>query len=69
MKKSIRFTNEKNAKEFAKKVNGVLKDLRGLKDAKSNFKVTFEKAKNPFYFPDHYTQEDINEMCGFDVTE
>lgn len=43
--KSIRFKSEKNAKGFAKKVNGTFKDLRQYPDRKSDFKVTFVQTK------------------------
>jgi hypothetical protein len=39
-----RFTSEKNAQSFAKKVNGQVNDLRGIEEAKSNFTVTYEKT-------------------------
>lgn len=43
MKKTIRFTSEKSALDFAKKVGGELRDLRDIEGAKSNFKVVYEK--------------------------
>lgn len=50
MKTSKRFTSEKNANGFAKKVGGVVSDLRNNENRKSDFKVTYEKGKsNPTY--------------------
>lgn len=41
--RSRRFTSEKNAKDFAKTVQGELKDLRNNENRKSDFKVTYTK--------------------------
>lgn len=45
-KRSKRFTSEKSAKSFAKKVDGVLKDLRDYPESKSKFKVTYISDPN-----------------------
>lgn len=67
-KRSKRFTSGKTANSFAKKVKGEVRDLRGIPNSKSNFKVVYEKQprRDPW---DDMDQDDINEMCGFDVTE
>jgi hypothetical protein len=44
--RSKRFTSEKSANSFAKKVNGEVRDLRGHKESKSNFKVTYKPDPN-----------------------
>ncbi len=47
---SKRFMSERNAKDFASKVNGTFQDLRHHVERKSDFKVTYEKKSNS----DHY---------------
>jgi hypothetical protein len=44
IKSSRRFTSETTAKRFALTVKGVVIDLRNNKEAKSNFKVTYNKS-------------------------
>lgn len=62
-KKRKRFTSEKSAKSFAKKVNGVVNDLREIEDAKSNFSVTYKQSAktikhgNRFANIDEYPEE------------
>ena len=45
MEQKKRFSSEKSATSFAKKVNGKVKDLRHIKGAKSKFKVTYDSDK------------------------
>ena len=42
-KKSVRFKSEKSAQSFARRVLGEVRDLRGIPDSKSEFKVVFIK--------------------------
>jgi hypothetical protein len=44
MKTSKRFTSERSAKDFAKRTNGELRDLRNEPCSKSNFKVVFDNS-------------------------
>lgn len=44
MARRKRFTSEKSANSFAKKVNGKVNDLRNVKAAKSPFTVTYEPS-------------------------
>lgn len=52
MKKRKRFTSQKSAESFAKKVNGQVNDLREIDTAKSPFTVTYKSDKA------YRTQED-----------
>ena len=45
MKLTKRFTSEKNAKDFANRVSGIVSDLREYEQRKSDFKVTYERAQ------------------------
>jgi len=45
IKASRRFSSEKSAKSFAKKVHGTIRDLREIKGSISNFKVVYEQKK------------------------
>ncbi|MBW2961295.1 hypothetical protein [Mesonia aestuariivivens] len=67
-RRNRRFNSEKNAKSFAKKVNGEVVDLRNHPESKSNFKVWYDRqpTKDPW---EKASQEDINEMVGFDVVK
>ena len=42
-KRSRRFESQKNANNFSDSVEGSVKDLRKIKDSKSNFKVVYTK--------------------------
>ena len=44
MKATKRFTSEKSAQGFAKRVGGDFSDLRGHHERKSDFKVTYTKG-------------------------
>jgi len=44
-KSSRRFNSRKNANSFAKRVGGVVKDLREFENSISKFKVTYTKNK------------------------
>lgn len=46
MKSNRRFTSEKTANSFAKKVNGEVRDLRSNPVRKSDFKVVYETNQN-----------------------
>lgn len=55
-KKSVRFKTEKSAQSFARRVLGKVRDLRGIPDSKSEFKVVFIKdnpmaLSNWVYYP------------------
>lgn len=55
-KKSIRFKTEKSAQSFARRVLGEVRDLRGIPDSNSEFKVVFVKdnpmaLSNWVYYP------------------
>jgi hypothetical protein len=41
-----RFSNQQSAESFAKRVNGIIKDLRKVKGAKSKFTVNYEVKIN-----------------------
>ena len=45
MKVTKRFASEKNAKDFANRVSGIVSDLREYEQRKSDFKVTYEGTK------------------------
>lgn len=56
IKKSVRFKTEKSAQSFARRVLGEVRDLRGIPDSKSEFKVVFIKdnpmaLSNWVYYP------------------
>jgi len=42
-KSSRRFTSEKTAQDFVENVKGEIKDIRNHPEAKSNFKVVYDK--------------------------
>lgn len=57
IKKSKRFSSEKSAKSFCKKVDGVLKDLRNNPQSLSNFKVTYFKQRGKNKYKEHFDTE------------
>jgi len=44
MKKTVRFTNQKNASSFAEAVGGELRDIRSNEERKSDFKVVYNQG-------------------------
>ena len=42
--RSRRFNSEHSAKDFSKSVKGIVNDLRGQSQSKSNFKVNYTKG-------------------------
>jgi hypothetical protein len=58
MKKKKQFNSEQNAKNFAKKVNGKLNDLREIETAKSKFSVTYEKQNHHKQQAEDWSPED-----------
>lgn len=59
--RSKRFSSEKNAKSFAKKVNGEFKDLREFPQRKSDFKVTYKKQSQKFWdYSDEWNEKNLD---------
>jgi hypothetical protein len=57
VKTSRKFTSERSAKDFAKRTNGILRDLRKDPCSKSNFKVVFDnriKTNKQDYDPSYF---------------
>lgn len=60
--RSRRFNSSKNANNFAKAVNGTVKDLRNNSGRKSNYKVKYTKG-------DAQNRKDLNSNYGTNIDE
>lgn len=61
----VNFKSEKNAKDFAQKTQGQIKDVRNKGKGNANFKVTFIKKNHP-RFRKGYVPKDTFDTDYFD---
>ena len=66
-KRSLRFNNERTARRVAKQFNGEFKDLRNDPNAKSKFKVSYEKQDARNFHKQNPHVDDDNFVCDPDT--